>query len=71
MANGKPKPIFYAAVFLVVAGLIGVAIWRYGAAIPGGGGGQFSSDELKQLAGGAEKPERSGSFTENLRKSSG
>src|SRR5215210_292420 len=64
MANGKPKPVFYAAVFLVVAGLIGVAIWRYGAAIPGGGGGQFSSDELKQLAGGgAEKPDTSGITT--------
>ncbi|MEO8259502.1 MAG: phosphate ABC transporter substrate-binding/OmpA family protein [Acidobacteriota bacterium] len=63
MANGQPKPIFYAAVFLVVAGLIGVAIWRYGAAVPGGGGGQFSSDELKQLAGGAEKPDASGITT--------
>jgi len=64
MANGKPKPIFYAAVFLVVAGLIGVAIWRYGAGIPGGGGGQFSSDELKQLAGGgAEKPDTTGITT--------
>lgn len=26
---GKPKPGFYAAVFLVIAGLIGVAVWRF------------------------------------------
>ena len=39
MANGQPKPIFYVAVFLVVAGLIGGAKIRYGAAVPGGRGG--------------------------------
>jgi NitT/TauT family transport system substrate-binding protein len=66
MANGQPKPTFYVAVFLVVLGLVGLAIWRYGAAGPGGGGGQFSSDELKQLAGNAgsaEKPDSSGITT--------
>jgi NitT/TauT family transport system substrate-binding protein len=66
MANGQPKPIFYVAVFLVILGLVGVAIWRFGAAGPGGGGGQFSSDELKQLAGNAgkaEKPDSSGITT--------
>jgi NitT/TauT family transport system substrate-binding protein len=63
MTNGQPRPTFYVAVFLVVLGLIGLAIWRYGAAGPGGGGGQFSSEELKQLAGGAEKPDSSGITT--------
>jgi NitT/TauT family transport system substrate-binding protein len=66
MANGQPKPTFYVAVFLVVLGLVGLAIWRYGAAGPGGGGGQFSSEELKQLAGNAgsaEKPDSSGITT--------
>jgi len=63
MANGKPKPTFYVAVFLVVLGLVGLAMWRYGTAGPGGGGGQFSSEELKQLAGGAEKPYSSGITT--------
>src|SRR5262245_9014397 len=65
MANGKPRPMFYAAVFLVVLGLVGVAIWRYGSA-GSGGGGLFSSDELKQLGGGnagAEKPDNSGITT--------
>jgi NitT/TauT family transport system substrate-binding protein len=48
----------------VVVGLIGVAIWRYGAVKPGAGGGQFSSDELKQLGGGgAEKADSSGITT--------
>jgi NitT/TauT family transport system substrate-binding protein len=63
MANGQPRPAFYVAVFLVILGLVGLAIWRYGAAGPGGGGGQFSSEELKQLAGGAEKPDSSGITT--------
>ena len=63
MANGQPRPTFYIAVFVVVLGLIGLAIWRYGAAGPGGGGGQFSSDELKQLAGNAESPDASGITT--------
>ena len=45
MANGQPRPAFYVAVFLVILGLVGLAIWRYGAAGPGGGGGQFSSEE--------------------------
>ena len=63
MANGQPRPLFYVAVALVVVGLIGVAIWRYGGVRPGGTGGQFSSDELKQLAGGAEKPDSSGITT--------
>jgi NitT/TauT family transport system substrate-binding protein len=63
MANGQPRPAFYVAVFLVILGLVGLAIWRYGAAGPRGGGGQFSSEELKQLAGGAEKPDSSGITT--------
>jgi NitT/TauT family transport system substrate-binding protein len=63
MANGQPRPAFYVAVFLVILGLVGLAIWRYGAAGPRGGGGQFSSDELKQLAGSAEKPDSSGITT--------
>ena len=53
MANGQPRPAFYVAVFAVVVGLIGLAIWRYGGNT-GGGSGTFSSDELKQIAGNAE-----------------
>jgi ABC-type nitrate/sulfonate/bicarbonate transport system substrate-binding protein len=62
MANGQPRPAFYVAVFAVVLGLVGLAIWRYGGGA-GGGGGFFSSDELKQVAGGAENPDSSGITT--------
>ena len=37
MANGQPKPAFYVAVLLVVVGLVGLALWRYGSIGPGGG----------------------------------
>jgi NitT/TauT family transport system substrate-binding protein len=63
MANGQPRPAFYIAVFLVIAGLVGVALWRYSAAGPGSQGGRLSSEEMKQLAGSAEKPDASGITT--------
>jgi NitT/TauT family transport system substrate-binding protein len=63
MANGQPRPAFYVAVLLVVLGLVGLALYRYGAIGPGGQGGQFSSDELKQLQKGAEAPDNSGITT--------
>ena len=56
MANGQPRPAFYVAVLLVVLGLVGLALYRYGAIGPGGQGGQFSSDELKQMQKGADIP---------------
>ena len=37
MANGQPRPAFYVAVLLVVIGLVGLALWRYGAIGSGGG----------------------------------
>ena len=64
MANGQPRPAFYVAVFLVILGLVGLAVWRSrDDDWPGGGEGQFSSEELKQLAGDAEKPDSSGITT--------
>jgi NitT/TauT family transport system substrate-binding protein len=63
MANGQPRPAFYVSVFLVILGLVGLAVWRFGTTRPGGGEGQFSSEELKQLAGNAEKPDSSGITT--------
>src|SRR6188474_760305 len=62
MANGQPRPAFYIAMFAVVLGLVGLAIWRYGGGA-GGGAGVFSSDELKQIAGKAENPDSSGITT--------
>src|SRR5262245_46869022 len=63
MANGQPRPAFYVAVLLVVMGLVGVALWRYGAIKPDNQAGQISSDELKQMKGGAEAPDSSGITT--------
>jgi NitT/TauT family transport system substrate-binding protein len=64
MANGQPKPAFYVAVLLVVLGLVGLALWRYGAIAPGSGGaGQISDQEIKQMKGGAEAPDSSGITT--------
>jgi NitT/TauT family transport system substrate-binding protein len=63
MANGQPRPAFYLAVLVVVAGLVGLALWRFGAIGPDGGGGQISSDELAQLKGGVEAPDSAGITT--------
>ena len=63
MANGQPTRAFYAAVLLVVIGLVSLAIWRYSSQQGTGSGGQFSSEEMKQMAGNAEKPDSSGITT--------
>ena len=66
MANGQPgqpRPAFYVAVLLVVVGLVGLALWQYGAIGPGGQAGRFSADELKQMKSGAEAPDSSGITT--------
>jgi NitT/TauT family transport system substrate-binding protein len=63
MANGQPKPAFYVAVLLVVIGLVGLALWRYGAIGPGGGQGRISNEELAQMKKGAEAPDSSGITT--------
>jgi NitT/TauT family transport system substrate-binding protein len=64
MANGQPKPAFYLAVLVVVLGLVGFALWRYGAIGPlGGQEEQVSIEELSQMKGGAEAPDTSGITT--------
>ena len=63
MANGQPKPAFYAAVFIVILGLVGLALYRYGAIGSRSQTGQISSDELKQMQKGAEAPDASGITT--------
>jgi NitT/TauT family transport system substrate-binding protein len=63
MANGQPRPAFYVAVFLVVLGLVGLAIWQYGGVRTRLQSGQITQDELKQMKGGAEAPDASGITT--------
>ena len=64
MANGQPRPAFYITVLLVVVGLVGLALWRFGAVGPGGGQtGRISDDELKQMKSGAEAPDSAGITT--------
>ena len=63
MANGQPRPAFYVAVLLVVLGLVGLALWRYGAIGPKSQSGQFTADELKKMQTGAEAPDSAGITT--------
>jgi len=63
MANGTPRPAFYVAVLLMVLGLVGLALWRYGAIGPKSQTGQFSADELKKMQTGAEAPDSAGITT--------
>src|SRR5574342_945142 len=62
MANGKPRPAFYLAVFAVVAGLVALALWRFGA-LPGIKGGRIDRSELAKEAGGVEAPDSQGITT--------
>ena len=60
--ESKPKPLFYVAVFVVVAGLLGFAFYR-GWVIPRGaqqGPGQI---DPKELGAGAEAPDATGITT--------
>jgi len=63
MANGQPRPAFYIAVLLMVLGLVGLALWRYGAIGPKSQSGQFTADELKKMQSGAEAPDSAGITT--------
>src|SRR3954466_6073207 len=63
MAEGQPKPAFYVAVLVVVLGLVGLALWRYGAIGPGTKVGQFTADELNKLKTPAEAADSSGITT--------
>jgi NitT/TauT family transport system substrate-binding protein len=49
--------------FLVVAGLVGLALWRYGIITPGGGGTAISNQELADAKGGVEAPDTGGITT--------
>jgi NitT/TauT family transport system substrate-binding protein len=59
MAISNPKPAFFLAVLLVVGGLVGLALWRFGA-LPGTKGGMFSRDEVAKQV---EAPDSQGITT--------
>jgi NitT/TauT family transport system substrate-binding protein len=48
---------------LMVIGLVGLAVWRYGTTVSDREGGQISSDDLAQIKGGAEAPDSAGITT--------
>jgi len=47
----------------MVLGLVGLALWRYGAIGPKSQSGQFTADELKKMQSGAEAPDSAGITT--------
>jgi NitT/TauT family transport system substrate-binding protein len=59
----RPKPAFFLAVLLVILGLTGYALWRYGAIGSRTQEGQISQEELAQMKGGPEAPDSSGITT--------
>jgi hypothetical protein len=60
MASGNPRPAFFLAVLLVVAGLVGLGLWRFGA-LPGSSkSGTISKEDL---AHGTEAPDTGGITT--------
>ncbi|MGE0552635.1 MAG: phosphate ABC transporter substrate-binding/OmpA family protein [Gemmatimonadales bacterium] len=60
MSNGKPRPAFFGAVFLVVIALVALGLWRFGALDRVvGGGGDISPDDLA----GAEAADAQGITT--------
>src|SRR5262245_30910760 len=63
MANGQPKPAFYVAALLVVVGLVGLALWRFGAIGTSDRGGQISDEEMAQMKTSAEAADSAGITT--------
>src|SRR5947199_3125340 len=57
--SGSPKPAFFLAVFLVVAGLVGLALWRFGA-LPGAKPTKISKEEMSTTT---EAPDAAGITT--------
>ena len=64
MSDNKPKPAFYVVMFLVIGGLVALAVTQMGGGDPKpNNGGTFSDEELKQLKGDAEMPDAVGITT--------
>ena len=59
MANGNPRPAFFLAVFLVVAGLVALGLWRFGA-LPGSKAPNANKDVMSTTT---EAPDTAGITT--------
>src|SRR5512140_643484 len=57
MPNGKPRPLFYVAMLLVVGGLIYFGVNRFSGRGGSGSGSTLSADDLAKLKGGTEAPD--------------
>jgi ABC-type nitrate/sulfonate/bicarbonate transport system substrate-binding protein len=62
MANGNPKPAFYLAVLVVVLGLVGLGLWRFGA-LPGVSKGGDSGGGGGEIENKVESPDSQGITT--------
>src|SRR2546430_2660533 len=63
--NGKPKPAFFAVMFIIVAALIYVGVTRFtgkGIRLGGNDSSRVSQEELAKMKGGPEAPD-AGSVT--------
>src|SRR5262245_48558938 len=63
--NGRPKPAFFAVMFLVIAALLYVGFSRFtGRSLLGGGDStSISSSDLANMKGGVEAPDSKGITT--------
>ncbi|MEO8098275.1 MAG: phosphate ABC transporter substrate-binding/OmpA family protein [Acidobacteriota bacterium] len=59
MASGSPRPAFFWAVLVVVLGLVGLGLWRFGA-LPGLSSGTIDKDKI---TAGTEAPDSAGITT--------
>jgi NitT/TauT family transport system substrate-binding protein len=59
MVSGNPRPAFFWAVLLVVVGLVGLGLWRFGA-LPGTKSGNI---DVSQMATETESPDNAGITT--------
>jgi NitT/TauT family transport system substrate-binding protein len=60
MASGSPKPAFFGAVLLVVLGLVGLGLWRFGA-LPGSS--KSGNIDKAQMSTQTESPDSAGITT--------
>ncbi|MGH7711546.1 MAG: phosphate ABC transporter substrate-binding/OmpA family protein [Gemmatimonadaceae bacterium] len=63
MSNGKPKPVFYLVMLVIIAALVWFGVKRFGGGGIMGGGDSTDVADLDSLRGGAEAPDASTATT--------